>query len=71
MGTGKIGFCGIVFILLLLLKVGVVETCVMGWSWLLITLPLWAPIAVFVGLAAAGVFLGVVVGLITWLVDKK
>ena len=27
-----IGFCGILFIVLLLLKVGVVETVAMGWS---------------------------------------
>lgn len=37
-----IGFCGVLFIILLLLKVGVVETAVMGWSWWWITLPLIA-----------------------------
>jgi hypothetical protein len=33
-----IGFCGVLFIILLLLKVGVVETTVMGWSWIWITM---------------------------------
>jgi len=27
------GFCGLLFIILLLLKIGVVETAVMSWSW--------------------------------------
>lgn len=40
-----IGFCGILFIILLLLKVGVVETVVVGWSWIWIFVPLWGPLA--------------------------
>lgn len=44
-----IGFCGVLFIILLLLKVGVVETVVMSWSWIWITAPLWGPLAIFCG----------------------
>ncbi len=40
-----IGLCGIMFVILFLLKVGVVETVVMGWSWWWITAPLWGPLA--------------------------
>lgn len=45
-----IGFCGLLFIVLLLLKVGVVETVAMGWSWIWITAPLWGPVAIIVGI---------------------
>lgn len=45
-GNDKIGFCGLLFIVLLILKVGVVETNVMTWSWWWITCPLWVPIAI-------------------------
>lgn len=45
-----VGFCGILFIILLLLKVGVVETAVMGWSWVWIFSPLWSPVAMVVGI---------------------
>ena len=41
-----VGFCGLLFIVLFCLKVGVVETQVVGWSWWLITAPLWAPTAI-------------------------
>lgn len=40
-----IGFCGLLFIILLLLKVGVVKTTVVGWSWIWIFSPLWGPLA--------------------------
>lgn len=48
----SIGFCGLLFIILLLLKAGVVETAAMGWSWWWITAPLWGPIALVFGLIA-------------------
>lgn len=41
----NIGFCSTFFIVLFLLKVGVVKTVVMGWSWWIITSPLWVGIA--------------------------
>jgi len=53
-GRGGIGFCGLLFIVLLLLKVGVVETVVMGWSWWVITSPLWGPLALILGILIAG-----------------
>jgi len=37
-----IGFIGILFIVLLLLKVGVIETQAMQWSWWIIFAPFWA-----------------------------
>ena len=46
-GRGGIGFCGLLFIVLLLLKVGVVETGV-------ITSPLWGPLALILGILIAG-----------------
>lgn len=45
-----ISFFGILFIVLLLLKVGVVETAVIGWSWWWITAPLWGPAALTIGI---------------------
>ena len=51
-GRKGIGFCGLLFIILLLLKVGVVETAVVGWSWWWITAPLWAPTCLVFGIIA-------------------
>lgn len=45
-----IGFCSILFIILFLLKVGVVETVVVGWSWIWIFSPLWIPMAFFISI---------------------
>lgn len=50
--TTGIGFCGLLFIILLLLKVGVVETIVVGWSWWWITAPLWVPTCIVFGIIA-------------------
>lgn len=67
MNNNSIGFCGIFFIILFLLKVGVLETVVVGWSWWWITVPLWGPIVLVFGIpvlllvGAAMVFLGCVV----------
>jgi hypothetical protein len=52
-----IGFAGLLFIVLLCLKVGVVPTQVVGWSWWWITAPLWAPTAAILAvLLGIGVF---------------
>lgn len=40
-----IGFFGLLFIVLFILKLGVGNTVVVGWSWWLVALPLWGPIA--------------------------
>lgn len=74
----NIGFCSLLFIILLLLKVGVVETTVMGWSWWWISLPLWGPACLFFGiisfflLGLLAIFLGgLLISVITTLMDKK
>lgn len=48
-----IGFCGLLFIVLLLLKVGVVETQVVQWSWWIVFAPLWIPSAIVLSILAA------------------
>ena len=48
--SGGIGFFGIFFIVLFLLKVGVANTVVQTWSWWWITAPLWVPLALFIGI---------------------
>jgi len=40
--TGGIGFCGLLFIVFLVLKL----TEVIAWSWWWITAPLWMPITI-------------------------
>lgn len=57
-----VGFCGLLFIVLLSLKLGVANTTVVGWSWIWIFSPLWAPTAclmsgIVVSLLVAGIFL--------------
>lgn len=69
-----IGFCGLLFIVLLLLKVGVVETAVVGWSWWWITAPLWAPMCLVFGIIAIVLIVMLVVFLggmlIALIIDK-
>ncbi len=57
---GGVGFCGLLFIVLLLLKVGVVETQVTQWSWWTITAPLWGPTVLVLGIWATIVVLVIV-----------
>lgn len=47
-----IGFCGVLFIVLLLLKVGVVETQAVQWSWWIVFAPLWVPSAIVLSIFA-------------------
>jgi hypothetical protein len=47
-----VGFCGLLFIVLLCLKVGVVPTQVVGWSWWWITAPLWGPPSIIAAMVA-------------------
>lgn len=56
-----IGFCGLLFIILLLLKVGVVETQVIQWSWWIVFAPLWAPTAIFLSILAIIALFGILV----------
>ncbi|KKN91212.1 hypothetical protein LCGC14_0220800 [marine sediment metagenome] len=64
-----IGFCGILFIVLLLLKVGVVETVVMGWSWWWITAPLWGPLSLAVSFIVICLLLVCFLTLVGFLID--
>lgn len=40
--SGGVGFLGLFFLVLFVLKVGVVDSDVRGWSWWWVTAPLWA-----------------------------
>ena len=46
--SGGIGLGGILFVVFLVLKL----THVVDWSWWWVTAPLWAPLAVFLAIAA-------------------
>lgn len=54
--NGGIGFCGLLAIVFITLKL----TGVIGWSWVWVLSPLWIPLAVVVAvLIIAGVFIGI------------
>lgn len=46
----SIGFFGLLFIVFLILKLGVAETAVVGWSWWWVTAPLWGPTCFILGI---------------------
>lgn len=46
--SGEFGFLGALFLVLLVLKL----TGIIGWSWWLVTAPLWAPVDVILVIAA-------------------
>lgn len=46
------GFCGLLFIVLLCLKLGIGDTRAVDWSWWIITLPLWGGVAILVTILA-------------------
>jgi len=56
-----VGFAGILFIVLLLLKVGVIETQVTQWSWWIIFAPFWAAPAIVLSIVVIILCLCVVV----------
>ncbi len=59
--TNSIGFIGLLFIVLLVLKVGIGNTAVVTWSWWIIAMPLWiGPCIVLVCVLAFLLFLLVV-----------
>lgn len=62
------GLCSIFFLILFLLKVGVVETAVIGYSWWWITAPLWGPTALTLAILALIVLVGIVIVLIVGIV---
>ncbi len=65
-----VGFFGILFIVLLILKVGVGETAVVEWSWWLITAPLWGPLALALSILAVILIALLVIFLVTVVVDR-
>jgi hypothetical protein len=46
---GGLGLCSVLFLIFLILKL----TRVITWSWWIVTLPMWGPVALFVLLTAA------------------
>jgi hypothetical protein len=66
---GGIGFCGLLFIVLLCLKVGVVPTQVVGWSWWWVTAPLWAPPAAILAIVAAALLVLTAVATVVYIVS--
>ena len=65
-----IGFCGLLFIVLLILKLGVGKTVVVGWSWWLVTLPLWGPLALSLVIIAFCLLMAFIVWIIYKSIDR-
>lgn len=69
-----VGFCGLLFIVLLLLKVGVVETQAVAWSWWIVFAPLWVPSAIVLGILAIMAIFGILAllgaALVSYFKDK-
>lgn len=47
-GMGLLGFIGLVFLILLVCKIGIFPNAATEWSWLWVTCPLWCIPAIFV-----------------------
>jgi hypothetical protein len=58
--SGNIGFCGLLTILFIGLKLG----GVIAWSWWWVLSPLWIPLALVVGIAAVCLLIAGIVALI-------
>lgn len=59
--SSGIGFFGILFLILFVLKLGVFDTQVQDWSWWKVSAPLWGPplfVVVFLLVSAALVLIG-------------
>lgn len=52
--SSGIGFFGIFFLILFVLKLGVFGTEVQDWSWWWVTAPLWGPLAFVIALLLLG-----------------
>jgi hypothetical protein len=65
-GNG-VGFCGLLFITFLVLKL----TEVIAWSWWWITAPLWGGLAIFLAIMAVAAVIALAVGAIAWCLAKR
>ena len=52
--SGGIGFCGLLALIFITLKLGIGNTAVVGWSWLWVLSPLWIPLAIVLGIVLIG-----------------
>lgn len=59
-GSGGISITGLLFIVFLVLKLGVGNTAVMGWSWWWVCAPLWLPLAVVLGIILLFLIIGAI-----------
>lgn len=64
--SGRIGFAG----LLSLLFIGLKLTGVINWSWWLVLLPLYAPIALLLGVAVFALVIAAICSFCVFLLDK-
>ena len=60
---GGISITGLLFIVFLVLKLGVGNTSVMGWSWWWVCAPLWIPVALVLVIFLIALVIGVLVAL--------
>ena len=67
---GGIGLGGLLFIVFLVLKLGVGNTSVMGWSWWWVCSPLWIPVVLFFGIIIIVFILAIIIGGICNLFNK-
>lgn len=63
-GTGFFGFIGLIFLTLLVCKIGMFPNAATEWSWLWITCPLWCLPAIFIGTILLCVAVVIVVAII-------
>lgn len=62
-----IGFFGLLFVVLLVLKLGVAETAVVGWSWWWVTAPLWGPTCLLLGIILLALVIFIAIMIIGWI----
>lgn len=65
--SGGIGFCGLLFIVFLILKLCGVIT----WSWWWVTAPLWMPVALFVGVCLVVFVVAFCIGVIRSIIKLR
>jgi len=68
--SSGIGLCGVVFVVFLVLKLGIGNTVVVGWSWWWITAPLWGGLAIILAILFLGAA-GIGIGAFAWWAGSK